>query len=191
MRLFLIRHGESEANEKGIYAGQTEVKLTERGREQARAIRPVLEKIHFDRVYTSDLGRAVETQRLAIPGVEGIQTPLLREYDVGSLVGKSFVCAEALHVKRIANKRDYTIFGGENSSMVCDRMREFLSELEKDPCENVAAFAHNGIMLAMLRVVMDVDFNYAIARSGNCAIHVFSYEGGQWRLLAWNYMSSL
>ena len=34
-------------------------------------------------------------------------------------------------------------------------------------------------------------FDYASVRSGNCAIHVFEYVGGKWRLLAWNYKSDI
>ena len=47
MKLFFIRHGESEANLAMRYAGQFDTKLTENGREQAMKIRPVLAEIPF------------------------------------------------------------------------------------------------------------------------------------------------
>ena len=187
MKLFLIRHGESEANLAFCYAGQSDTKLTEKGREQAAKIRPVLSSISFDRVYSSDLSRAVDTQEIAIPGVEGIQTPLLREFDVGTLVGRDYVSFEKTAMETITKKRDYTEYGGESADMVCDRLKKFLSQLEENPCENVAAFAHNGVLICMLRNVIGTAFDYSSVRSGNCAIHVFDYVGGKWRLLAWNY----
>ena len=87
MKLFLVRHGQTTANVDKIYAGQTDVMLTEAGREQAMAIRPILENFQFDKVYTSDLTRAMDTQALALPFEDPIRTPLLREIDVGGATG--------------------------------------------------------------------------------------------------------
>lgn len=191
MKLFLVRHGQTTANLNKIYAGQTDVPLTEQGRKEAESIRPILEKFTFDRVYSSDLSRAVDTQRLALPGAVAIQTPLLREFDVGSLVGKTFAEVSAQTSEEFRWKRDYTVFGGENAEMVCQRLRQFLSSLEADPCENAIAFAHNGVMNMMLRIVLGNNFNYAAVYSRNCAIHVLEFDGTHWRLLAWNYMGPI
>ena len=191
MKLYLVRHGESVANEKKVYAGQTDVMLTENGRNQARQIQPVLAQIHFDKVYSSDLSRAIETQRLAIPDAEGERTPLLREYTVGTLEGMGFAEVRERYGSTVSTLRDYTPFGGENAEMVCNRLREFLSGLEMQNCENVAAFAHNGTMIAMMEIVLGSGFDRSVVKSGNCAIHVFEYDGIKWRLLAWNYMHAV
>lgn len=189
MKLFLIRHGQTTANVNKQYAGQQDVPLTEEGRQQAERIRPILGQISFDKVYSSDLSRAINTQMLALPGVEGERTALLREYDVGSLVGLHFDEVRRLHGGQISTGsiRGYADFGGESTEMVCQRMRSFLSELEADACENVAAFVHNGIMNSMLEIVLGVAFDRQAVRSGNCAIHVFEFDGTKWRLIAWNY----
>ena len=56
MKLFLIRHGQTTANvSRKAYCGQTDVPLTELGRQQAEAIRPILSRHQFDRVFSSDL----------------------------------------------------------------------------------------------------------------------------------------
>lgn len=188
MKLFLIRHGQSEANLSFCYAGQSDSKLTELGRQQALAVRPILKDIKFDRVYSSDLSRALDTQKLALPDYSAETTPLLREFAVGSLAGKPFIKLESDPALVSVRKRDYTPFGGENADMVYDRLRQFLAGLEANPCENVAAFVHNGIMLTMLRVAIGTDFDYGATRSGNCAVHIFDYDGKTWRLLSWNYM---
>lgn len=191
MRLYMVRHGQTTANLNRLYVGQTDVPLTELGWQQAESIRPVLQRIPFDRVYSSDLSRAVNTQKAALPGVNGIQTPLLREYDVGTLVGIPIGQAPGEEGKLAVKKHDFTIFGGENSEMVCDRLKVFLRELEADPCENVAAFAHGGVLGCMLQIVLNGKIDLSLVSSKNCAIHVFEFNGTQWKLLAWNYMAEI
>lgn len=187
MRLFLIRHGESQANIDRVYAGHVDTPLTACGCDQAKAIRPILEKIPFDRVYTSDLRRAWDTQKNALPNAVCMPTDLLREFDVGNLAGQSFVW----HKDKIAMDRDYTPYGGENVDMVCTRLGCFLDMLEEDPCENVAAFTHHGVVVCMLRRILGGGFDSSLLHSFNCSIHVFEFTDGKWRLLAFNYMNSL
>ena len=191
MKLYVARHSQSEANLTKSYAGQTDSKLTPQGRLEALEIRPILEGISFDRVYSSDLSRAIETQKIALPGIEGIQTPLLREYDVGSLVGVTFAEAAAKYGDEYRRSRNYVPFGGENGPMVCERARRFLQLLEENPCENVAAFSHNGLLNCLLQVVLNASFDNTAVGSQNCAIHVYEYDGSKWRLLAWNYKGKL
>lgn len=191
MKLFLVRHGQTVANRDQFYSGQSDIPLTEQGRQQAEAIRPILAPFSFDRVYSSDLSRAMDTQHLALPGAVVKTTPLLREFDVGSLTGKSFAEVRAMQEDSFRARRDFTGFGGENVEMVCNRVRTFLSLLESDPSENAIAFAHNGILGCMLRIVLNADIDNTAAFSRNCAIHVFEYDGSKWRLLAWNYMGKL
>ncbi len=199
MRLFMVRHGQTYANKERVFYGSDEVGLTERGREQAQSIRPILESIHFDRVYSSDYLRAIETQRLALPGVEGIRTPLLREIHGGSLRGKPYSYVREhpeLYGDWSPSKDEsgYKPVGGESMDDVSERLKIFLTSLEEDPCDNVVAFVHNGVLGCMLRLVLGADtFKRNAAASTNCAIHVFEYdkEKNLWKLLAWNYGISL
>ena len=187
MKLFMIRHGQTVANENHIYAGQTDAKLTELGKQQAAAIAPVLADISFDKVYSSDLSRAYVTQQIALPGYTAIQLPLLREYDVGSVIGMDFDEAARIHGPF---NGDYCRVGGESTGMVENRIRKFLDILEADPCDCVAAFCHNGVMKAMLRLVLG-DCNTAAVENGNCNIAVFEYKKGTWLLSCWNYGKEL
>lgn len=191
MKLFLIRHGQTDANLNKYYAGQTDVPLTEQGRQEAQAIRPVLEKFTFDRVYSSDLSRTVDTQKLALPAHTAIQTPLLREFDVGAMAGRYIADVIAEYGTEIRKTRSYVAFGGEDAAMVCVRMRKFLDELEAYPCEYVAAFVHNGIMNSMLQLVLNADYDRSATFTRNCAINVFEFDGTKWKLLAWNYMGTV
>jgi len=191
MKLFLIRHGQTTANLNQTYAGQSDVPLTETGRKEAEAIRPILKQFTFDRVYSSDLSRALDTQQLALPGVQAQTTPLLREFALGSLVGKSFAEVREKWGAQIAKTRDYSPFGGESSQDVCRRLREFLALQEADPCGNIAAFVHNGIMTSMMQIVLGGEYDRSAVRSNNCAINIFDFDGTKWRLIAWNYMGRI
>ena len=42
MRLYVVRHGESEANEKGLWAGWHDVSLTEKGMKEAEGVKRIL-----------------------------------------------------------------------------------------------------------------------------------------------------
>ena len=193
MKLFLVRHGQTTANVAGLIYGQLDHPLTDKGREQALSIRPILEKFKFDRVYSSDLSRAIETQQIAVPGVEGIRTPLLREFEVGMLTGLTYEEAEAKYAPQLVDARTngYDWFGGESYEQILSRMRQFLDILEADPCENVVAFSHNGFIGFMLQLVLGSKFSRSTVKSANCAVPVFEFDGKQWKLLAWNYMSEI
>lgn len=193
MKLFMVRHGQTTGNVAGLIYGQVDYPLTQMGRDQAAAIRPILETIKFDKVYSSDLSRAIETQQIAVPGVEGIRTPLLREFDVGKLTNVPYAEAEEKYAQQLEDARTngYDYFGGESYEQILDRMRKFLELLESDPCDNVIAFTHNGMLGFMLQLVLGVQFTRTAVKSKNCAIQVFEFDGKQWKLLAWNYMSDI
>ena len=51
MKLWLVRHGETQANVDGLYSGHTPTPLTERGIQQARSLGDYLQAAPFDRVF--------------------------------------------------------------------------------------------------------------------------------------------
>ena len=91
MKLYVIRHGESETNLSGCYTGHLQVPLTEKGIKEAESVHPFLSGINFDKIYSSDLIRAKRTAEAAIPGCVYEETPLLREVDLGELSGKNII----------------------------------------------------------------------------------------------------
>jgi 2,3-bisphosphoglycerate-dependent phosphoglycerate mutase len=87
----LARHGETHFNVEGRWQGQSDSPLTERGLAQARELGRALAEEHIGAVYSSDLGRAMQTAReVAAPhGLEVRGEPRLREIHVGEWTGKS------------------------------------------------------------------------------------------------------
>lgn len=66
MKLWLVRHGQTQANLDGVYSGISETPLTELGAGQATAIGNMLKSVTFDKVLCSELGRAQHTMRLLL-----------------------------------------------------------------------------------------------------------------------------
>ncbi len=89
---YFVRHGESEANAARRFAGRTDSALTERGREQAKAVSEALAKVPFDRIVSSPLSRCRDTA-LVIARRHQLPVDLepdLVEIDVGERTGTPF-----------------------------------------------------------------------------------------------------
>ena len=84
--LVLVRHGETLDNRAGRLLGRSDPPLTSLGRVQARAVAAVLEPERPVAVYTSPLGRAVQTATMigAACGAEVVVDPRLIEIDYGA-----------------------------------------------------------------------------------------------------------
>lgn len=85
MRLWLIRHGETEANVAGLYSGHTPTPLTPKGLAQAQILGKLLSEVPFDRVLCSALERAQQTAGRVLERREITieTTPLLNEMFFG------------------------------------------------------------------------------------------------------------
>ncbi|HTX85823.1 MAG TPA: phosphoglyceromutase [Streptosporangiaceae bacterium] len=93
--LILIRHGESEWNDKGLFTGWVDARLSERGRtEAARAGQQLTDAgLRPDVVHTSVLSRAIETANIALEAADLGWLPVhrswrLNERHYGALQGK-------------------------------------------------------------------------------------------------------
>ena len=88
MKVYFIRHGQSQGNLEKRASGWFQSPLSELGHSQARALVPVLKEVKFDIIYSSDLVRAIQTAHDAIPGCKPVTSSLLREICVGSIAGR-------------------------------------------------------------------------------------------------------
>lgn len=180
MKLYLIRHGQSETNLAGHYTGWAQVNLTPKGIEDAKGIRPILEGIKFDKIYSSDLIRAMKTAETAIPGCVYETTPLLREIDLGSLAHKPFFPVDAPERKQMVN--GFKFFGGESNDEFHARAAEFLDKVKTLDCDTVAAFTHAGILRRALSIVFSANANTTNFVCSNCCIVILELKNGKWML---------
>ncbi|MDN0106529.1 adenosylcobalamin/alpha-ribazole phosphatase [Yersinia rochesterensis] len=68
MRLFLVRHGQTEANLRGVFCGLTDVPLTPLGVEQAGNVAGWLAEVEFAHAASSQLLRARHTADIVLAG---------------------------------------------------------------------------------------------------------------------------
>ena len=92
--LVLVRHGQSEWNEKNLFTGWKDPKLTPKGVDEAIKAGKELKEAgySFDKMFTSDLFRAQDTGRIIleqmdIPSIEVIKDVSLNERNYGDLAG--------------------------------------------------------------------------------------------------------
>ena len=180
MKLYLIRHGESATNLSGHYTGGSQVDLTPKGIEDAEGIRPILEGIKFDKIYSSDLIRAMKTAETAIPGCVYKVTPLLREVNVGNLAHKPFLPADAPERKHMMN--GFTAFGGESNDEFRARATDFLDKVKALDCDTVAAFTHAGLLRMALSIVFSTNINTTNFVCSNCCIVILELKNEKWML---------
>ena len=180
MRIYFIRHGESETNLKGLWTGWDDVSLTEKGREDALKAGKVISGVSFDKVYSSDLIRAKNTAETALPGCNIETSALLREFNVGSLAGTSVI------TNQVANGRKdgFSAFGGESRDDMQKRVEEFLEKLKSADYENVAVFTHGGWMRVLLDVITGSVLNPTII-CGNCTVAICELNNSVYKLHSW------
>ncbi len=138
----LIRHGETEWSVSGQHTGTTDIPLTERGREEARLLEPVLAGADFALVLSSPLRRARETCQLAGLGDRVDIDPDLIEWNYGEYEG---LTPKQIH--RIAP--GWMLFtdgcpGGESPEQVGARVDRLICKVQQ-VAGRVALFAHGHV----------------------------------------------
>ena len=195
MRIYVIRHGQSEANLKTAHAGWSQVPLTEKGIAQAQAVQPRLRELCFDKVIVSDLLRARQTAENALPDYDYTYDWRIREIGVGQLEGELVSDCEAkLGESYIRNRqnRDFTAYGGENLEMMQARIAAFMDDLTKESEDaQIAVVCHEGAIFCMVCHVLQCQPTRLAGLADNCSISVFTYKSGQWILNKWNETGNL
>lgn len=138
-RLLVVRHGESEANRQGIFAGHTDVDLVDRGIEQATlTAKYIVEKYKVDKIYSSDLLRAYKTAECISnkTDIEVIKEPKLREIFGGSWEGERFDRLISIFPEDFSVWKDdignATCTDGESVKELGERIFGMFSQIAKD-----------------------------------------------------------
>ena len=127
IELVFETHATSTDNERGVATGWLEGALSVRGREQARELGARRRNDRIDAVFTSDLGRAVETAEIAFAdsGIPIYRDARLRECNYGALNGLPADLVTAERAKHV----DAPFTDGESYADTVERMRSFLYDL--------------------------------------------------------------
>lgn len=207
LRIFLVRHGETDWNREGRFQGQIDVPLNENGRAQAATVADFLKDVPFHHALSSPLLRPKETA-LAIlqhhPGVALELEPALVEISHGDWEGKFESEVEAQYPGELARWRTtpaaVQMPQGENLQQVRDRVvkaweRWLESWTTNAPTPHtVLVVAHDAINKVLLCHIVGLGIeNFWLFKQGNGSVTIIDYplQGGLPRLQAVNITTHL
>lgn len=157
---YVVRHGETDWNAKGLIQGHTDVPLNATGKKQALDLAGELRGIEFRAIFASDLKRAWETAVIIAQHHKKqpvATTRLLRERPFGPFEGRpreemiqvEELLADPQKHKKYREEHDFYL---ENDQAITDRFFEFSSEIHKAHKGNtVLAVTHGGVMRVLLK----------------------------------------
>jgi broad specificity phosphatase PhoE len=189
--ILLARHGETDWNRQGRFQGHADPPLNETGRAQAAELAAELEGVELAAVYSSPLGRALETAQVvaAEHGLEPVAVDALREVNVGSWEGLTRAEVEARFPEQLARWLDYDQGweDGESYEEMGRRVVAALLELAAaHEDERILAVTHGGPIRAAFAFADGT--SHADARRlgptiGNVFLAEFAVEGEALRRL--------
>ena len=202
-RLLLVRHGQSVSNvEKRLDTAPPGAKLTELGREQARA---------FAQAATSPIGlllhseatRAVETaaEISDVVGVPAREVTGIHEVQVGDLENRNdddaVAAFNAVYERWLKGERDVSMPGGESADEVLDRYLPVLNELRTthldraDWTDDIVVVSHGAAIRLASAVLAGVDGNFALYNHLDNAESVLlaPITDGRWSCVRWGTLT--
>ncbi|WP_338867382.1 histidine phosphatase family protein [Myxococcus stipitatus] len=197
--LILLRHGETEWNALGLLQGHLDSPLSTEGLRQADALAARLSTLSFSALYSSDLGRALETARRIATrtGHEVHPDARLRERGLGLLEGLTREEARQRHPEIFGeyatNAPDYVVPGGESSAQRLSHAVQCLGDVGKrHPGERVVVVTHGGVLSSFFRHSLGIPPNTPRAFSvRNACWNQFDYHQGAFTLVTWGDLTHL
>ena len=189
-KLVLLRHGETEWSRAGRHTGRTDIPLTPRGEELARAAGELVRGYDFRLVLSSPLQRARRTAELA--GLDAEVDPLLVEWDYGGYAGRT---TREIRAELGYNWSAFThgvIRGatpGETVEEVAGRASRVLTRVLPAMVEGDVALIGHGHCLRILAAVFlrqAPRFGALITLDAG-SVSVLAYDREQPAILAWNH----
>ena len=146
MIIYLIRHGKTEANEKHLYCGSTDLPLSNAGKEELRSVHYDIKNVRF---ISSGMKRANETLRILFGDVPYEVDPRFREVDFGIFEMQSF--------EQLKDTPEYGSWltgdnevnippNGESGVQMKARVSAAFSEIKEDTC----IITHGGVIASIM-----------------------------------------
>lgn len=156
--IYIVRHGQTDWNAKGIIQGETDMPLNSEGVKQAKQLSKNLQDIKFDAIFSSDLVRAKKTAEIIAMERELAVaiTRLLRERRFGKFEGQPYQMMHQFNQtwEKLSTKERTRLRadqGSETDEEVVSRFITFIREVAVVYLEKtVLIVAHGGLMRAIL-----------------------------------------
>lgn len=191
MKIYLIRHGETDWNKMRKLQGQVDIPLNEFGRHLAIETEPALRNVPFDIAFTSPLKRAKETAMLVLGNrnIPIIEDERIMEMGFGDYEG---LCCKKdgwnipdpdFQFFFDAPQKYHPPKNGESFAHLSDRLNVFLQELyanEELSKKTILVSTHGAALCGILRLMkgnpMEQYWGKGVHK--NCAVTIVEVENG-------------
>lgn len=186
MDFYIFRHGQTDWNAQRRIQGHTDIELNELGRNQAKSLGKKLEKLGIEEIHSSNLSRALETARIALPSIEIVENEQLREAHFGEAEGRIFTeVVEELggeYFETHPKNWDLRIAGSETKRECIERVWMALTKIANSTQKNsIGISSHGGVIRNIVHSLLPVDTPKI--EIPNCCVYHFQFESGKWSLL--------
>ena len=181
LRIYLARHGETDWNAKRRLQGGSDIPLNSKGRQQAAKLAEQLKGIHLDAVYSSTLGRSIETAKIA-----GGDAPLkslagLNERHHGKFEGKMMDGTDPATEREYRQRRgdpNDELDGGESLNQFYERVRTAFEEIRSQHKSGAILIVGHAITNQMiLRDVLSLTLKQALSiRQANDELYLIELD---------------
>ncbi|MCR5845998.1 MAG: histidine phosphatase family protein [bacterium] len=183
MKVYIVRHGETEKNKEKVLQGRSNSPLNDAGRAQSRKVRDWFAEqgILFDKVYSSPLSRAMETARIiAGDSADLISDDRLLEMDYGPYEGSSLTDPLPEIVEFFSDfVNNPAPEGMESLSEIVARLGNFMMEIANDGEECVLVATHAIAMKGAIEYLTpDSKGKYWSTYFPNCVVYETEFAGG-------------
>ncbi|HJO92737.1 MAG TPA: histidine phosphatase family protein [Victivallales bacterium] len=199
VKVILVRHGETIWNTEGRIHGHSDSSLTKDGILQADKTGERLTELNIGEIYSSDLGRTMQTAAIINEHLNLKITPVscLRERKYGLLEGVAFSELQSLYPeireKLYSRNPEYEIPNGESLNIFSERVYDCINHIaENTSFKTILLIIHGGVLECFLYKVIGLKLNVKRKFSlYNSSINIFSLNRGVWELDLWGSIEHL
>ena len=190
MKIYLVRHGETDWNQAGLLQGQTDIDLNAQGFAQAEEAAERLREVPFEIAFCSPLIRARHTAE-TILGDRKISLTTderLKELNFGPWEGVDIRTIKDASSQPFSNPGSYLPpEGAESFAQLYERSSSFVQQVLlplEGTYETVLVVAHGGVNRSILNPVMNIPVSdFWHVHMGNCATAVLECREGKLTVL--------
>ena len=198
LKLYIVRHGETEWNVIKRFQGQLNTPLTEKGMEKLRKTGKKLENVLFDEVYTSELGRTVASAEIILNENNGYKNSKLELQKLAELNEVYFGVWQGLTYEEVflkypeeGNNYFYNVKNYKAENVEAEKLEDALERFLKGINKILDSHESGNILVVTHGTVFEMFMNYVANNSifdidertlmGNGDYKVFSYKDGKFQ----------
>lgn len=159
MNLYLVRHGETQANVNHLFNGINNKDLTDYGINQAQSLINEIKNLNINLIFSSPLKRAMHTANiLNINNLNIIIEKRLIERDYGNFTLKPITLIP--DKSQLYDLYENKINEIESYKSIYDRVSSFIEELKENYCDkNILIVTHGDIIIAFQEYLQQRNIN--------------------------------